>query len=103
MEPGETLEAAVVREMKEESGLDVTNLEYVASQPWPFPSALMVGYFAQATSLEVKLEEAELSASRWFTREELTQAVAAGEVRPSREDSIARFLIMRWLGKNSEF
>ncbi len=97
VEPGETLEAAVIREMKEESGLQVTDLQYVASQPWPFPSALMVGYNARALDREIRLDENELSAARWFTREELRRAIASGEVKPSREDSIARFLIMRWL------
>ncbi|MEM9325787.1 MAG: NAD(+) diphosphatase [Bacteroidota bacterium] len=99
VEPGEPLESAVVREMKEESGLDVTDLEYIASQPWPFPSALMMGYFARSTGRQLTLEEEELSAARWFTREELRAAIDTGEVMPSREDSIARFLIKRWLDR----
>ncbi|AOY88503.1 NADH pyrophosphatase [Marinobacter salinus] len=66
VEPGESLEGAVAREVKEETGLDVTNVRYHASQPWPFPHQLMVGFFADYAGGELVLQEDELSDAGWF-------------------------------------
>lgn len=67
VEPGENLEQAVAREVKEETGLEVTNIRYQGSQPWPFPHQLMVGFFADYQSGELRLQEDELSDAGWFT------------------------------------
>ena len=71
VEPGESLEACVVRETKEEVGLEATNLRYFGSQPWPFPQSLMVGYTVDVEGEDFQLDEEELEAARWFSREEL--------------------------------
>ena len=71
MEPGETMEQAVAREVREESGVVVDKVTYVASQPWPFPSSLMMGCIATAKKTEIILDEKELENARWFSREEV--------------------------------
>ncbi|KXS50781.1 MAG: NADH pyrophosphatase, partial [Marinobacter sp. T13-3] len=70
VEPGENLEQAVAREVKEETGLEVENIRYQASQPWPFPHQLMVGFFADYRSGELRLQEDELADAGWFTVED---------------------------------
>ena len=76
MEPGETLEQAVAREVKEETGISVGKVTYVASQPWPFPSSLMVGCVAEATSEVISLDDKELEAARWFSFEDVRLMLA---------------------------
>jgi NAD+ diphosphatase len=71
VEPGETIEQAVAREVEEEAGVRVTDIRYVRSQPWPFPASLMLGFFARALSADIRIAEDELSDARWFTREEV--------------------------------
>ena len=71
VEPGETLEMAVEREIEEESGVRVAEVEYFASQPWPFPSSLMLGFTATATTTELKRDDEELEDLRWITKDEL--------------------------------
>lgn len=71
MEPGETIEQAVAREVLEEAGIKVGAVSYVTTQPWPFPSSLMIGMIAEATTTEIKLDTAELEDARWFTRADL--------------------------------
>ena len=71
VEPGESLEDAVVREVYEESGVRVTDVAYHSSQPWPFPSSLMLGFTALASSLDIQLKDSELEDARWFTREDI--------------------------------
>ena len=77
IEQGETIEEAVRREVMEEVGLEVGQVEYHASQPWPFPSTLMIGCFAAATSEELVVDPIELETARWFTRAEIRQALTA--------------------------
>jgi NAD+ diphosphatase len=98
VEPGETLEEAARREVREESGVSVTEIEYVASQPWPFPSSLMIGFAATATEGEPEPRDGELSEVRWFTRAEVEDAAAGrGGVMLPPPDAIGRRLIDGWL------
>ena len=98
MEPGESIEAAVARETYEEAGVLVTNIKYVTSQPWPFPSSLMIGCMAEAKSLKISIDPEELEDARWFSKKELRQAISTrGQWWPAREGSIARFLINQWI------
>jgi len=76
MEPGETLEDAVRREVREESGIRCGRVRYLASQPWPFPSTLMMGFLAEALSEEITVDPEELVEARWFSRQEIRDMVA---------------------------
>jgi len=96
VEPGESLEDAVVREVMEESGVPVTDVRYHSSQPWPFPASLMVGFTARATSPEIRVED-ELEDVRWFTRDEARGGLADGTLRLSSPFSISYRLIRDWL------
>lgn len=101
VEPGESLEAAAIREVFEESGVRVENPRYLGSQPWPFPASLMVGFEARAAAgadLTGRPDGEEIVALRWFTRAELTAAVDAGEVLLPGRTSIARAIIEHWYG-----
>ncbi|GAA2897289.1 NAD(+) diphosphatase [Streptosporangium fragile] len=99
VEPGESLEHAVAREVAEEVGVRVTDARYLGSQPWPFPRSLMLGFFARATSTDFALDPEEIAEARWFTRAELLAAMERGEVRLPPEVSIARRLIETWYGE----
>ncbi len=96
VEPGERLEDTVAREVMEEAGVRVLHADYVASQPWPFPSGLMLGFSALAEP-DVPRCNDELEDARWFTRGELLAEVANGTLGLSRPESISRWLIDRWL------
>lgn len=96
VEIGETLEDTVRREVAEEAGVPVGAVTYVASQAWPFPSGLMVGFRATATARTVTVDGDEIVEARWFTRAELAAHVASGG-RLGREDSIDRLLLHGWL------
>lgn len=96
VETGESLEQAVHREISEEVGLDVTHLSYLGSQPWPFPRSLMVGFLARARSTRFTLDPREIESARWFRRDELTDAVEAGEVLLPSKTSIAHRMIQSW-------
>ncbi len=99
MEPGESIEAAVRREVFEETGVPVGKVDYLSSQPWPFPSSLMIGCVGQALAREITLDPNELEDARWISREGVMAALNGEdpEIRPARPGSIARFLIERWL------
>ncbi|UNK58305.1 NAD(+) diphosphatase [Pseudoxanthomonas daejeonensis] len=105
VEPGETLEQTVVREVHEEAGVRVLGCRYLASQPWPFPGALMLGFEALAAGDEPRVD-GELEAARWFTREEIGRALR--EDGPGTDGivlspgiSIARALIVHWYGQGT--
>jgi NAD+ diphosphatase len=99
VEPGETIEAAVRREVFEEAGIQVGAVRYLASQPWPFPASLMLGCLAEATSDAITLEPTELEDALWLSREDLVQVRTGLHpcVKPARQGAIAHFLIENWL------
>ena len=99
MEPGETLEAAVRREVFEEAGVMVGPVEYLVSQPWPFPSSLMIGCRGEATSTAISLDENELEDALWVSKETLIDVMTGknDRLKPARRGSVSRFLVDRWL------
>lgn len=99
VEPGESAEAAVRREILEEAGVHVGEMAYLGSQPWPFPCSLMLGYHAWATSTDIAVDGEEIVEARWFSRAELAAACASGDVALPPAVSIARRLIERWYGE----
>jgi NAD+ diphosphatase len=99
VEPGESLEAAVRREVHEEVGIDIGTVTYLGSQPWPFPSSLMLGFTAQALTTEVHRHDGEIAEARWYSRAGLLADIAAGRVHMSPSISISRRLIEHWYGE----
>ena len=104
VEPGETIEEAVAREIHEEAGVRVRDVRYIASQPWPFPSQLMIGCTSQADDPAITIDKTELEDARWFTRAELEAARAAGEAGTDllifpRPFAIAHHLVTWWLDR----
>ncbi|MGI8577495.1 MAG: NAD(+) diphosphatase [Nocardioidaceae bacterium] len=99
VEPGESPEAAVVRELKEETDIDVDEVRYAGAQPWPFPASLMLGFFARATGTEITVDGDEITAARWFSRAELKAVVERGEVGLPTPISIAYALVAAWYGE----
>lgn len=98
VEPGESLEQAVVREIGEEVGVRVTACQYLGSQSWPFPASLMLGFTATTNDAVARPDGVEVTRARWFSREELQEAVLSGEITISTRLSIARSLIEHWYG-----
>jgi NAD+ diphosphatase len=99
VEPGETIEAAVRREVLEECSVTVGDVRYLASQPWPFPSSLMIGCMGKATSREITIDPAELEDAMWISRDELADVFAgtSQKILAARRGSIAQFLMANWL------
>jgi NAD+ diphosphatase len=99
VEPGETIEAAVRREVLEETDIRVSDVSYLASQPWPYPSSLMMGCRGQATSREIKVDPVEIEDAIWVSREALAEAFAGRnpKILPARKGAIAHFLLENWL------
>ncbi|MBC2668401.1 NAD(+) diphosphatase [Novosphingobium piscinae] len=103
VEPGETVEEAVAREVQEEAGIAVTEVRYVASQPWPFPSSLMIGCHARALSRQLTIDATELEDARWFTRREVELALAGDPAAPllvPPRRAIAHQLLVWWLAQD---
>lgn len=100
VEVGENVEAAVARELFEEAGIKVHSIHYVASQPWPFPSSLMIGCHAQAETDELTIDTNELDDARWFTRGDVQAALEGlpdAPFKPPPKTAIARTLLEHWL------
>ncbi|HYC03924.1 MAG TPA: NAD(+) diphosphatase [Azospirillaceae bacterium] len=97
VEPGESLEQAVAREMREESGLEVTDVRYHSSQPWPFPASLMLGFHARANGGTLRVDGEELEDARWFDRAFLLAHEPSETFRLPPRDSISRRLIEDWM------
>lgn len=122
VDPGETLEASVIREVAEETAIIAENPEYIASQPWPFPASIMLGFTAQACSEHIETKQDSLEDAQWFSREQIAkfdinQTIINAEEEPSEithnesvktsqsqykmssSDSISSYLIRAWLNK----
>lgn len=100
VEPGESIEAAVARELKEEAGIAVQGVRYLTSQPWPFPNSLMIGAWAEAPDDSLTIDTNELDDARWFTREEVVSALARdpdAPFQPPPRSAIARTLLEAWV------
>jgi NAD+ diphosphatase len=99
VEPGESAEQAVAREVFEETGITAGDTRYVGSQPWPMPHSLMLGFRAQATgSLLITVDQEEIAEAHWFSRDDLRQAIAQGTIRLPPPVSIAHRIIESWYG-----
>lgn len=105
VEPGESLEMAVQREVLEEASIHTEDVRYIASQPWPFPRSIMLGFEARATTTDIRCDPTELADAQWFTREQIRTfgnwADDSDGYKLPRPDSIARHLIDRWVDSES--
>ena len=99
VEPGESLEQAVVREVREEAGVTVDDIAYAGSQPWPYPSNLMLGCYARAKGSDPVVDGVEITEARWFSRADLAADLERGAVRLPPTVSISRRLIEGWYGE----
>jgi NAD+ diphosphatase len=99
VEPGESLEDTVRREVHEEVGLQIGEVRYFGSQPWPFPSSLMVGFVATALDDRLNLNREEIDSAAWFTREQLINSPEDETFKLSRKDSISRALVNDWIAQ----
>jgi NAD+ diphosphatase len=101
VEPGESAEQAVAREVLEETGISVVSARYVGSQPWPMPHSLMLGFRARATgSLQIVVDSEEIAEARWFSRDELRASIESGEIKLPPPVSIAHRIIESWYGSD---
>lgn len=96
VEAGQSFEQTCFREVEEESGIRLREVQYLGSQPWPFPRSIMIGFEARAATTEIKVDGEEIVHAAWFTRDELDRAVAEGRVKLPFRGSIAARLIDRW-------
>jgi NAD+ diphosphatase len=102
IEPGESLEDAVRREVAEESGVIVGEVHYHSSQPWPMPASLMVGFTATALSTEIRLRDGELEDARWFTPQQIVDGLADGSMGIPPKLSVSYQLLSHWLQLRAE-
>ncbi|CAN0586768.1 unnamed protein product, partial [Ectocarpus sp. 12 AP-2014] len=99
VEPGETLEAAVRREVWEEAGVRVGAVDYLSSQPWPFPASLMMGCRGEALTRDITIDPVEIEDAMWVGKSEMMDAFAGVHplIKPARKGAIAQFLLQNWL------
>jgi len=104
VEPGETIEAAVRREVFEEAGVRVGNVEYLSCQPWPYPSSLMFGCRGEALTRDISIDPIEIEDALWVSREEMLDVFAGTHpvIKPARVGAIAHFIMQHWLADNLE-
>jgi NAD+ diphosphatase len=98
VDPGESLESAVRREVAEEVGIEIGEVDYLGNQPWPFPASLMVGFYARALTTDIHVDDEEITDARWFTREQMRAEAEAGTLLLPSGISISRTLIETWYG-----
>ena len=102
VEPGESFESAVAREVLEEVGVVIDGVSYLGNQPWPFPASLMVGFVATTSQTELRPDPAEIAEARWVTREQYRELLSSGVIRTPSGISIAKRIIEHWLGATVE-
>ena len=102
VEPGESVEHALVREVLEETGLRIDQARYHSSQPWPFPGNMMLGYTATTRDVAIELRDRELEDARWFSRPEIRRAVTDGSLRLPPTISIAYRLVEQWFDRSGD-
>ncbi|MBO0343500.1 NAD(+) diphosphatase [Flagellimonas profundi] len=100
-EIGESLEDTVIREMKEELSVAVTNIKYIASQPWTFPSSMMLGFSAETKNKNFKIDNKEIKEAHWFSANQIIEMVQDNKLVISKKDSISNYLIEKWVRENS--
>jgi len=98
VEPGESAEQAVAREVHEETSVIVSTVTYAGSQPWPMPHNLMLGFRARATGTEIIVDDEEIAEANWYSRDDLRAALLAGDLIMPPSLSISRWLIETWYG-----
>ncbi len=98
VEPGESAEQAVAREVHEETGVVVSSVTYAGSQPWPMPHNLMLGFRAEATGTDITVDAEEIEEAAWYSRDDLRAALVSGELIMPPSLSISRWLIETWYG-----
>ena len=102
VEPGESFEAAVAREVAEEVGVTVDGARYLGNQPWPFPSSVMIGFAATTRETELTIDPVEMAEARWVTRDEYRDLLLSDTIRTPSGISIAKRIIEHWLGQTVE-
>lgn len=102
VEPGESFEAAVAREVAEEVGVTVDGARYLGNQPWPFPSSVMIGFEATTRETALTIDPVEMAEARWVSREEYRELLRSGTIRTPSGISIAKRIIEHWLGQTVE-
>ncbi|MCY4304098.1 MAG: NAD(+) diphosphatase [Aestuariivita sp.] len=99
IEPGETIEAAARREVSEETGIKIGSVDYLASQPWPFPTSMMIGCKCAALSTDIKIDPSEIDDAMWVNKDELVMVLTgqSTQIKPARKGAIAHFILKNWL------